>query len=80
MANNERMKGTVVRVFLNRGFAFVRGDDGVSRFLHARDVKNPLDFDHLYEGAGVEFTPRDFIDTNVGGNKLRAIDVEVIKT
>jgi cold shock CspA family protein len=78
MADTERMTGTVVRLFLNKGFGFVRGQDNVSRFMHARDLKDPSEFDRLHEGTGVTFVSRDFSDRDVGGNGLRAVEVEVI--
>lgn len=51
------MTGIVVRVFHNKGFGFVRGEDGVSRFAHASDFDPPESFDFTHEGRGVSFTP-----------------------
>jgi cold shock CspA family protein len=50
------MKGVVTRVIKSRGFAFVRGDDEISYFLHASELQPPA-FDLLREGQAVEFTP-----------------------
>lgn len=69
------MTGVVIKVFLNKGFAFVRGEDKISRFAHARDFIPPIAFDTLYEGAPVDFTSAT--DENGKGNKLRALNVHV---
>jgi len=68
------MNGTVVRVLANKGYAFIRGDDGVSRFAHAKDFVPLIAFDTLREGQGVCFTPIE--DTKFGGNSQRAIEVQ----
>jgi len=51
------MIGTVVRVFLNKGYAFLRGEDSMSYFAHAKDFKDLNLFDCLYEGQKLEFEP-----------------------
>jgi cold shock CspA family protein len=53
------MTGTVIRVLLNKGFAFVRGEDGVPRFMHCKDINPPEAFDTLLAGQRVEFTHDD---------------------
>jgi cold shock CspA family protein len=80
MANNEKMTGTVIRLFPNRGFAFIRGADGFTRFMHASQVYPREDFDTMREGVGVRFKSQDHptVD-NQRGNGMRAVDVEVIK-
>lgn len=67
------MAGTVVRVFLNKGYGFVRGDDGVSRFFEAREVVPPIAFDRMREGQGVTFLPTQ--GPKDKGNGLRASQV-----
>lgn len=69
------MIGSVIRVLLNKGYCFVRGEDGLSRFAHARDFKPMEMFDRVYEGQKVEFTPADGPPEK--GNSLRAIEVRV---
>jgi len=49
------MKGVVTRVFADKGYLFVRGTDGVSRFVHASWTNGM--FDALLAGTQVEFTP-----------------------
>ena len=83
MADQEKLVGTVVLVRLNKGFAFIRGkEDGLARFMHAGDVKPRSAFDRLYEGQEVRFIPVDLSKTleptNIKGNGLRAIEVEVV--
>jgi len=70
------MTGTVVRVLLNKGYAFVRGDDGVSRFAHAKDFVPQVSFDTLREGQGVSFTPIE--DSSFGGNSQRAVEIQCL--
>lgn len=65
------MKGIITNVFLDKGFAFVRGEDGVSRFIHAKAVAKGM-FDTLQKGKNVEFTPE------IGDRGPRAVDVQVI--
>lgn len=70
------MNGTVVRVLPNKGYAFVRGEDGVSRFAHARDFIPQIAFDTLREGQGVSFIPIE--DPQFGGNSQRAVEVQCL--
>ena len=65
------MTGVVVRVLLNQGFGFVRGDDNIQRFAHRQAFIPPESFDRLREGQGVTFTP----EQHVKGQ--RAVDVRV---
>lgn len=68
------MQGVIYRIVADRGFGFIRGDDGLSRFFHCRQVDRR--FDLLKEGMKVEFTSVE--DPRAGDNKLRAVDVEVL--
>lgn len=70
----ERMIGTIIRLLPNRGYGFVRGDDGFTRFFSVKEVSRAIDFDRMREGSAVRFTP---IKGNKG-NKLRAADVELL--
>lgn len=51
------MRGKVVRVFHDKGYGFVRGEDGLSRFVHAHDVTPVSAFDLLRPDREVEFEP-----------------------
>jgi len=70
------VRGTVTRVLISKGYAFVRGDaDGLSRFAHVKDFLVPQAFEHLREGQQVRFTP--VVDPKGRGNGLRAIEIDV---
>jgi cold shock CspA family protein len=73
----ERMKGVVFKLYLNRGFGFVRGEDGVSRFMHATQVSPPEAFDRMHEGIGVTFKPVTVLG-EPKSNGYRAVDVNII--
>jgi cold shock CspA family protein len=49
------MKGVIFKLVLNRGFGFIRGDNGVAYFFHAREVIPTFAFDIMREGMAVEF-------------------------
>jgi cold shock CspA family protein len=69
------MKGVVTRVLHGKGYGFIKGDDGLSRFFNAEHVAAG-EFDLLREGKGVEFLP---VDGEPGkGNGLRAREVHVV--
>jgi CspA family cold shock protein len=64
------MKGSITKVVADRGFAFIRGDDGVDYFAHVSEVLAA--FDQLVVGLVVRF------DTIEGPKGPRAERVEVI--
>jgi cold shock CspA family protein len=74
------MTGTIIRVYLNKGYGFLRGGDGVSRFFHASDVQPAVDFDRMHDGEGVEFIPAEELTgtTTKKGNGYRAAEVRVM--
>lgn len=53
VAKGPRMNGKVLRILKDKGFGFVRGDDGVERFFHRSAVATG--FDRLNEGTVVTF-------------------------
>lgn len=65
------MKGVVIQVIPEKGYAFIKGEDNLSRFTHARNVKD-WKFDFLKKGTLVEFDHQD----NLKGP--RAINVRVV--
>lgn len=71
------MTGVVFKLYLNRGFGFVRGADGVSRFMHATSVVPPEAFDRMHEGVKVEFTPT-VVANDPKGNGYRAVKVSLV--
>jgi CspA family cold shock protein len=52
------MNGTIKKVSFDRGFGFVRGDDGNEYFFHRSELRGGLSFDELREGQRVSFEPR----------------------
>ncbi len=66
------MTGKVIRVHLDQGYCFVRGEDSISRFVHATDVIPREAFDTLIIGQPVEFKP------GTGQKGPRAVEVRVI--
>ena len=78
--SEERMVGTVISLFPNKGFAFIRGSDRITRFMHVSAFRNRVEFDTLNLGTRVMFTPvMDCAEDVQRGNGLRADDVEVLK-
>jgi cold shock CspA family protein len=68
------MVGTVIRVFLDKGYAFVRGSDGLSRFLHASDLQEGENWDLVKVETHIEFDP----DKSDKGNGLKAVNVKLL--
>lgn len=50
----DKGKGIVTTVFQNKGFGFIRQDDGTEIYFHASGVCNP-EFKDLKEGYKVEY-------------------------
>ena len=48
------MQGTIKRVIRDRGFGFIRSEDGKEIFFHRSSLQE-LNFDVLKEGQAVEF-------------------------
>jgi len=70
-----RMRGTVIRLLPNKGYGFVRDQEGRTRFFHAKAFVNPNDFDLVMEGFVLEFSPA----VNVDGERLRCESAEIIR-
>ena len=51
------MKGTITRLFLTRGFGFLKGEDGVERFVHITNLQNGTDWEAMKPGMTVYFEP-----------------------
>jgi len=69
------MKGTIKRVFLPRGFAFVTGEDGEDYFFQADQLRDAQwDGRTIRENVRLEFVPQD---GGPGGNGLRATEVRL---
>jgi cold shock CspA family protein len=70
------MTGTIIRLVPNKGYCFIRGDDGVSRFGHARAFCDPLAFDRAREGQAVTYTP--VIDARGRAGGARAMNITLL--
>lgn len=53
------MRGVIISIMREKGFGFLRGEDGVSRFVHAKEVAEGTLFDLLKEKDTVTFTHQD---------------------
>ena len=62
------MQGSIKKVVRERGFGFIRAQDGQELFFH-RSAARQLDFDTLKEGDSVEF------EVERGEKGSRAINV-----
>lgn len=71
------MTGVVTNVLNEKGIAFIRGEDGLSRLALAREFRPAISFDTLQKGMRVEFEPC-IGGPRAGGNKLRAEKVMVV--
>ena len=69
------MRGTVVRMIRDRGFGFVRCDDGTEVFFHHSALPRGV-FDTIQEGQEMEFD----IENDVRGRGQRATNVELINS
>jgi CspA family cold shock protein len=52
------MNGTIKRLTADRGFGFIRGEDGAEYFFHRSELRGGLTFEELKEGQQVSFEPR----------------------
>ncbi len=66
------MRGTIRRIFRDRGFGFIRTSEGQEVFFHRSDLWQ-LEFSRLKEGDNVEFEldsgPKGFRAVNVRPGK-----------
>ena len=65
------MNGTISRVLSDKGFGFIRGDDGQEYFMHRSAVRDGSVFEQLRDGQHVTF------DASRGDKGLRAENVRV---
>ena len=66
------MRGAVKRIIRERGFGFLRADDGREIFFH-RSALAEGSFESLAEGTVVEF------EVEKGGRGPRAVNLQVIE-
>ena len=68
-------RGTIVRMIRDRGFGFIRTEDGSEIFFHHSSMARGM-FDTLQEGQELDFE----IETDPRGRGQRATNVEVINS
>lgn len=52
------MIGTIKTLTKDRGFGFIRADDGHDYFFHQSELRGGLTFAQLKEGQRISFEPR----------------------
>ena len=67
-------RGPIVRMIRDRGFGFVRTEDGSEVFMHHSALSSGV-FDTLQEGREVEFN----IQNDPQGRGQRAVNVRVVE-
>jgi cold shock protein len=65
------MKGQIVRVVVEKGFGFIRGEDGQEYFMHRSAIRDGSVFEQLRDGQPVTF------DAGRGDKGLRAENVRL---
>lgn len=66
------MNGTISKVIAEKGFGFIKGDDGQEYFVHRSAVRDGAVFEQLREGQAVSF------DAGRGDKGLRADNVRLV--
>jgi CspA family cold shock protein len=66
----ERTAGMVVRLMLDKGFGFIKGEDGKEYFFHRSSTGN--NWEQMQESTPVTFSPTE------GPKGLRAEDVRLV--
>lgn len=64
--------GSIVRLVRDRGFGFIRKEDGQEVFFHATGVTGATPFDNLSEGQVVSFN----VENDTRGRGQRAVQVQ----
>lgn len=78
---DERFKGKIIKVDLNKGFGFITSHDipFTRIFFHWTSlIQNTKKMTELTKNMEVEFTPQVIKDNETGQDKVRAIKIRVI--
>lgn len=67
------MQGSIVRLIRDRGFGFIRGENGQEIFFHATAVKGATPFDSIIEGQAVTYDK----EQDSRGRGERAVNVQL---
>jgi len=65
-------RGVIRRLISDRGFGFIKSDDGQDLFFHYSELQG-VTFDSLREGQSVEF------EKGEGPKGLKAVNIRLIK-
>jgi CspA family cold shock protein len=65
--------GSIVRLVRDRGFGFIRMDNGQEVFFHATGVTGSTPYDNLSEGQTVTYD----VEQDTRGRGQRAVNVQV---
>ncbi|MBI3970353.1 MAG: cold shock domain-containing protein [Chloroflexi bacterium] len=65
--------GSIVRLVRDRGFGFIRTDNGQEVFFHATGVTGATPYDGLNEGQTVSYD----VERDTRGRGERAVNVQV---
>ena len=66
------MQGTIARLVRNRGFGFIKAEDGTELFFHATSVGGSTPYDDLAEGQAVSYDS----EPDSRGRGERAVNVQ----
>lgn len=66
------MQGTIGRLVRDRGFGFIKGEDGAELFFHATALTGSTAFDSLTEGQAVTYDT----EPDTRGRGERAVNVQ----
>ena len=67
------MQGTIVRLVRDRGFGFIKAENGSEVFFHATGVTGNTPYDNLNEGQTVTYEK----EQDSRGRGERAVNVQV---
>ncbi|HET7771695.1 MAG TPA: cold shock domain-containing protein [Chloroflexota bacterium] len=67
------MQGTIVRLVRDRGFGFIKAENGSEVFFHATGVTGSTPYDNLNEGQTVTYEK----EQDSRGRGERAVNVQV---
>jgi cold shock protein len=66
------MQGTIVRLVRDRGFGFIKAENGTEVFFHATGVTGSTPYDNLQEGQAVTYDK----EQDSRGRGERAVNVQ----
>lgn len=68
----KRIKGSVTKIYYDKGYCFIAGEDNRDYFAHYSHVlRSSIAFRHLREGHKVSFTPQENDDPRQGPKAMQ---------